>query len=1602
MSRARSTFAARSRRALGTISAAVGLLVVFVVSLIDGVLLNLDAAVTRRLAVRELNGILGAQFKGKITIERLAHLSMFGVRGVDATVTSPDGRRLLSATGIAGRISPLRIVKSVLSWRGDIQIDVTRLSAGSIDVDVETDADGSLKLVHAFDPAKPSPPSPPGSRGTAIALENIVVSSVWAHGTVAGVPPLDVDVFEVKGAFLSTSTVTRLDLGHLRLLAHGLPRSIRADAEVEAHVAMPSSSGASMAVKAHLAAEIGEIPLTAGIAMDGDAVDGFLDVPVTTGGRVQSSIEGVPIYESVSAHAEAHGDLANLAVALDARLGKGTVSVDGLVHAKGPHGGKVTVKADHLDARTFSKEGPATDLGVRVDARAETRPDGLLIADASVDLPEGMAAGQVVPHVALTLSATQRPSKGGSPRAGSAHLEGMISEPGAKAALTADGTSLDGTSRVTFGVKADVPRLSEVRRLGNLGSGSVDFTLSGHAEVRNEVSFEAELDAHGARLDRPGVHLDSVHVAATAHGTTANPQIEAHVVAAGVAASGYRFSRAQVWAGGTRQKGRVTVSASGDRSDLTLNGDVSLAPVLLVNQLSLRLRRERASLAVGVDALRVEGNTIDASGIAITGAGEPLRARFHAAPGLVSLTASSAGLDLGKLAALAGRENGPGGRLSLNVDLEAQRAHARGKLSLDLTNGEWSTVHGADVSIGLAIDDRRLTGKLHAGLGAVGSLDVSDVDVHVGGLGPLDAAAWKNTWGRMTVAANVDVARAAALVPAGMLHMADIAGRITLSGDVARDSLADTTPGVHLSLATFGLAATGESTPPVRPPGGPLMVGPPTWQLRGVDARVDLIIDDADSAGELGIRFVDAQGALAGLDVKTAPLPFTEILRGDGDLVALLERLPMSLLLDVPARELSSLPVMIRPDGVSGGLAATLSMKGTLLAPVVDLSVTTRRMIVAATPDTPMNGAVKAHYDGKNARVNVSVTTRGTSLLSADGDLHVPAKDIVLAKGLPAQWRAAVAAKLARFPLNAIGALRDNQVKGVVSGDFSVTGLHENARASVSLALDELRIGKEAFSSASVGATIDDKGFQAKARFEQTNGFLEAAASMGMKWGNALVPVSDGKGLRATLRAKHFSAGAIAPFASRALSELSGSIDADATVVLDSRQKPRMTGAVTFTDGALQAPALGEEFHAIKAKITLNEDGLVRLEGVEARALSGRLRASGSAHLDGTELVAADLAIDISKKDAIPLDVQGTNLGSVYGKVTVSATGAADGKALKVDVAVPHFHVDLPSGSVPRAPQALGEAPGVHMGVYRNPDRFLVLPLDAAPVKLVAERNTKVAQIPAGVVGAPSHMEAPAANGEPAVENRPPGMEVDATVHLGDVQILRGQQLAVNLGGDLSAKTAATTTVRGEIHLKSGKLDVQGKEFAIEKGTVSFVGNDPSNPEANITAAWTAPDGTKVLAEYVGRVKTGKVTLRSEPARPRNEIVQLILFGTADGSEATPYASKSPSTGTQAGTAVGGLATEGISKGLDQLTGMNVTAKVDTSDAANPRADVELQLAKDISLQLAYVIVQPPPGDNPDLIYVTVDWRFVRNWSLETTVGDAGSTFANLVWQYRY
>jgi translocation and assembly module TamB len=193
-------------------------------------------------------------------------------------------------------------------------------------------------------------------------------------------------------------------------------------------------------------------------------------------------------------------------------------------------------------------------------------------------------------------------------------------------------------------------------------------------------------------------------------------------------------------------------------------------------------------------------------------------------------------------------------------------------------------------------------------------------------------------------------------------------------------------------------------------------------------------------------------------------------------------------------------------------------------------------------------------------------------------------------------------------------------------------------------------------------------------------------------------------------------------------------------------------------------------------------------------------------------------------------------------------------------------------------------------------------------------------------------------------------------------------------------------------------ISVQGRNFSVENGTVTMV-SDPSNPEVVVKAGWTAPDGTIVYANFVGPLRTGKVTLTSEPTLPQQEIVELLMFGTATGQQVQ---SPSADPTTSAIATAGGEAAQPLNHMLNQLGLGAVSANVDTSQAETPKPEVEVQIARDISVQIAVVLGQPPPGVNPDHTLLTLAWRFLSKWSLASTLGDAGTTIFDLLWQTRY
>jgi autotransporter translocation and assembly factor TamB len=251
---------------------------------------------------------------------------------------------------------------------------------------------------------------------------------------------------------------------------------------------------------------------------------------------------------------------------------------------------------------------------------------------------------------------------------------------------------------------------------------------------------------------------------------------------------------------------------------------------------------------------------------------------------------------------------------------------------------------------------------------------------------------------------------------------------------------------------------------------------------------------------------------------------------------------------------------------------------------------------------------------------------------------------------------------------------------------------------------------------------------------------------------------------------------------------------------------------------------------------------------------------------------------------------------------------------------------------------------------------------------------------------------------------------VFVAVQLGrDVQVVRSD-LNVRLTGGPIFTLADRVTAKGQIDLpQGGTLDVKGKTFTIDYGTITFV-DDPSNPQIVLRASWQAQDAQKtiVLANFVGPLKTAKLTLDSEPKLPdQQQILSLILYGTTDENTSSNTASSAQGAAAQgvAGNAISGQVNQALGGVNQALEGLglqsSIATKIDTSQTS-PRPEVEVQIARDLSLQVAAVLGVPAPGTNPDHYLFTVGWRFLHHWSLETTRGDQGTSILDVVWQRRY
>jgi translocation and assembly module TamB len=1542
------------RRALGAAARALGTSLVFVLAVVGGLLLHLNLPAVRRAVLSRINPVLEPVLQGHIVIDRAGAIGTRCVRDVDAHVVDPSGQTILRASGISGCIATADLLHSLVGG-ADVIVALSGVSVATVDVSLDPDETGALRLANAFTPA-PSPttePPSPGGPGARLSIAHATLGHATIHGQPRGGPYVDADVDGVETSVGVVPGHVTVEVLRASIVARSVVAGATARGTLIGRLDVPSSNGLDLAAHAAWDGTLGGIAQTAELTYDGGEVVALLDVPAATPDSICALWAECPFTEAAFAHAELAGTLPMLYATARGGVGAGSVWIAGPVAVGEELRANLRFEVTSIDTHALAQSAPPTDLSASGSALLIRTPDGLLRTLVSLQTPAGTVLGIPVPPVNLE---GQLERSAGPAGALTASAIAEAREPGLPAKATVRLAPRGSSYQLAFDAVGDVPRLDGIARVGPIAKGRAHVATKGTFDLRTgqlDATAQASIDGFAAGPAR----LQSAQLTAHGSGPVASPVIDAELTGSGFVVGPAHFETLRTEIHGPLGGAAVKVSLQGQEAALFARANVGVQGGLSVRDLLVKVERDGESASATASGVRLSAREMGIDDLKVEGLGTPLEATVRSTPGVLSLHARSSGIDLVRVSRLSGI-SGLGGHLALDVDATLRRSGARGRLLLDLTQGTVGDWHDANAHVDATLDERTVSGHVTAGLGDVGSIDLRAASLQVGVGGPSVPSAWRTAWGEVDLTGHVDLARLSARLPKGTLPGSKLAGSVDIQGRVERDSAADNTPDVDIKAHTTGLAVQGAIIP---------------WRIDGLGVSLRTVVDGHTGLTSLDLQLSDAHGILVALAASSDAVPYAEVFSEDESLLEPLRQMPFQATLTIPSRDVATLPALLGVAGTHGVLDASIGWTGSAEKPRIDVSAT----LGGARTDgglmvLPLDVALSGRYDGAHGDVALQARTRGEQVL--DSTLGFDARAHELIRGGDPAWKGAARATLSSFPLQSISVLDDRQVRGRLSGTASVDGFHEDASAVVALQLEDLRVGDLACKPSHVDVSVDGHTLDAVARIDEQDGAAELHAKAGSRWGRALVPSIDpGQPADVTLTAQSFRAAVLLPFMGTLFNELDGRLEGNVRLQIDPVARTfKPEGTLALKNGVIEIGAMGNELHDVAAKMTLTPDGIIRLDNVSARGLTGRVMAAATARFEGTTFAGARGVVQVPQREPLPLAVDGVPVGLFDGRIDVAVDPMAGG-GVDVNLTVPTMRLQLPEDATHNV-QTLGDLQGVRIGVVDKGGNFTAVALDGSD-----EPEPTQARAPLRI-----------------------------TVNLGSsVQVRQGASLDVRLEGSPTVMIGDTIRATGQLRLR-GTKNVEGKQFTIESGTVTFV-DDPTNPQILLTASWPAPNGSMIYADFVGPLKTGEVTLRSEPSQSRSCILNLMLLGVCESAGAAANASGNADLNAASGVA-GVAATGPVNRAIDRVVnGMGLggsfglAANIDTSQVgATPRPEVEVKIARDLSVQIARVIGLPPPGANPDLTLFMLGWHFSPRWTLQTTVGDAGTTIFDLLWRRGY
>ena len=1524
-----------------------------VVVLVFGLLFSLRFAGVRNFVVAKVNSALSDSFKGQIKLHGLQSIGLGGIGAADAEIFDPSGRRVIDVHGLDVRLSVPTLVWAVLAHKSQpLTLRLDTVSLEHAEVLLVDDGTGSPTLADAFQPKKPSAPS--SGPGTIVIIERALIGHIWAHGALATTPPLDVELKDALGHLRTDDVATSIGLEKVGVVARGLPAGVDPGGQLQASLNIPAAANKPLGAKAHYKGTAANVPLV----LDASFIDSKLvaaveaaDIPPEV---VTKQVPGLLLRSPASLSAHAEGKLPDLHGNFELGIGAGKVEGDFDLSLQNDLTAKTTIRTHDLDLAELARAAPASALDLTLHAALLAPQTGPMTGNFALDSGPSVVAAESVPGVSLsgTFSADSKAKRN------RAQVHAIVAEPGAQTSIDATLEQAKSTN-VEFKTATKLQNPPRLKRLIALGQAQGELTAQGSYQV-DDGNLSADLRADLRDVQQANNHVERVLLNARIAGALPHPNADVHLDVTHADLAGQHITSVQLAARGSLSHVALSVEAATRAPErrLQLSATLSNDHGIAIDHPSLNLKQDDTNLNISAADVQIFGGRTRVNALHLEGAGKADVSLVYG-PGLESANVQTYDLDLARLWRLIDPQ-APlrSGRATVGVSYERRAGNPRARLTASSRDLTFDRVKGGSFAADLDLDDGRLNGSANADLKQLGHLSFDFQELRGINLDDPDPT---RVTGKLAIEGQLQLRDLNEIVPKGTnTPIARMLGAVKYDVAIDRTHAVPGLPTLHAHISTKDLQLAGvrESKTTINTKAEAKAAAP--LSVKGLDVDIDVTHAETGET-ELAATLSDEHGRLAALSVEGKATPRMATI--GSELSQQWREIPLKVKLTVPPRELQQLPVEVRPAALSGVASSELSYEGTLSAPKLKVTGRIDRFRQDETSKHGLDLSWDGGYDGLHGKFDGSARSGKRDVAKADIDFETAINAWLNQTGdATPPLDASAHLDFDAFPIALLPGTATSQVEGQLSGKIMLDHFGTNATVDTTLDAGSLRIGSSPFGNIHTELRARDGKADALLKVENDKGTTTAEAHSGLHWGARFVPQVQ-LPADAQLRAKNLQIGAFSPFVAAVFGELEGRLNGDLNAHFRGGA-PELDGHVDLDDGVAQVAAVGQRFDKIKARISL-EPGKAKLEQLSARATSGQVNVTGEARFAGLDLTGAEGHVRMSKSDKVALSVSGTEVGEMYGAVDLSLTPNPTTHANLLKVDVPNLHVGM-SDTGSQDLQDLDPAKGVRVGVHQTRGGFVTLPLQ--PLK----------------------------DSDPAKNDHPMVVEV----HLGTIEVERGDMLKAQVGGQLHIVLGDPMTMTGQIDLKGGKLDVSGKQFEVESGTVTFSG-EPGNPTIVATARWDSPDEEKhrVYADFTGSAAKGKLTLRSEPPLTQDQILSLLLTGSADGS--LGGGSGGGSNAATAVGAVGGSATQGLNKVLSGISNLDVSTRIDTS-TGSARPELVIQISPRVAAQITRALGEPAPGQPPDLTFLTFDFRVLHSWSLDTLIGDRGESGLDVVWRKRY